>query len=118
MGPCLRRDDAFYWNDLMRLELRGAGCGCRFLRDLDGFAAGSGLEGPIRFSAASAARSPESHAPSTVPHNVSCVASPAMKTLPNGSASTRRDGWPPGAAADIAPSANGAAFQRVAADFP
>src|SRR5689334_2681288 len=36
---------------------------------------------------------------------------------PNGSAKTLREDCPPGPAADIAPSANGAAFQRVALDF-
>src|ERR1700754_5223503 len=36
---------------------------------------------------------------------------------PNGSAKTFREDCPPGPAADIAPSANGAAFQRVALDF-
>ncbi len=36
---------------------------------------------------------------------------------PNGSAKAFRDDCPPGPAADIAPSANGAAFQRVALDF-
>src|SRR5206468_6193841 len=52
-----------------------------------------------------------------VPHSVSWVASPAMKIEPNGSARIFREGWLPGEAADIAPSANGAAFQRVAVDF-
>src|SRR5438445_11494467 len=36
---------------------------------------------------------------------------------PNGSAKTLREDCAPGPAADIAPSANGAAFQRVALDF-
>src|SRR5215207_847058 len=36
---------------------------------------------------------------------------------PNGSAKTFREDCAPGPAADIAPSANGAAFQRVALDF-
>ena len=36
---------------------------------------------------------------------------------PIGSVRTFRDGCPPGPATDIAPSANGAAFQRVALDF-
>ena len=36
---------------------------------------------------------------------------------PTGSARIFRDGCPPGAADDIAPSANGAEFQRVALDF-
>src|SRR3954470_19620723 len=36
---------------------------------------------------------------------------------PIGSLRTFRDACPPGPAADIAPSANGAAFQRVALDF-
>src|SRR6266487_5000065 len=36
---------------------------------------------------------------------------------PNGSAKTFREDCAPGPAADIAPSANGAAFQRVVLDF-
>ena len=36
--------------------------------------------GPSRCSTASAARSPDSQAPPTVPHNVSCTASPANQT--------------------------------------
>src|SRR6188472_4447923 len=36
---------------------------------------------------------------------------------PNGSARSFREDCPPGPADDIAPSANGAAFQRVALDF-
>src|ERR1700675_4551446 len=36
---------------------------------------------------------------------------------PIGSVRIFRDGWAPGAATDIAPSANGAAFHRVALDF-
>src|SRR5437868_15427415 len=72
---------------------------------------------PILRSAASAARSPLSQAPSTVPHSVSWVASPARNMQPTGSARIFRDGWPLGAADDIAPSANGAEFQRVALDF-
>ena len=36
---------------------------------------------------------------------------------PIGSVKAFRDGCPPGTADDIAPSANGAAFQRVALDF-
>ena len=62
------------------------------------------LIAPIRRKAASAARSPLSQAPSTVPHNVSCVASPARYMQPIGSISARREAWPPGEAADIAPS--------------
>src|SRR5258707_4267091 len=81
-------------------------------------AAGSGsLNAPIRRSAASAARSPLSQARSMLPHNVSWVASPAKYMQPTGSDSAFRDACPPGPAADIAPSANGAAFQRVALDF-
>ena len=72
---------------------------------------------PIRRNAASAARSPLSQAPSIVPHSVSWVASPAKYMQPIGSVRTFRDACPPGPAADIAPSANGAAFQRVALDF-
>ena len=79
---------------------------------------GSGsLSAPIRRNAASAARSPLSQAPSTVPHSVSWVASPARYMQPIGSVKIFRDDCPPGLAADIAPSANGAAFQRVALDF-
>ena len=36
---------------------------------------------------------------------------------PNGSVKSFREDCAPGPAADIAPSANGAAFQRVALDF-
>ena len=83
-----------------------------------GGAAGSAsFSAPILRSAASAARSPLSHAPSTVPHRVSWVASPARNMQPTGSVKTLRDGCPPGTAADIAPSTNGAAFQRVALDL-
>ena len=81
-------------------------------------ATGSDLSSaPIRRNAASAARSPLSQAPSTVPHSVSWVASPARYMQPIGSVRTLRDACPPGAADDIAPSAKGAAFQRVALDF-
>src|SRR5205807_3968030 len=67
--------------------------------------AGSSRKAPIRFSAASAARSPLSQAPSTVPHSVSWTASPAKKSAPpSASVKIFRDGWPPGEAADIAPS--------------
>ena len=73
-------------------------CACRFfVRDF--FCGGGGFGGPIFFNAASAACSPLSHAPSTVPYNVSCVASPAMKTLPNGSPRSLRPPAAPGAAA-------------------
>src|SRR5580692_12543058 len=86
-----------------------------------GFAAGVAadwsLSAPIFCSAASAARSPLSQAPSTVPHRVSWVASPARNMQPIGSVRIFRDGCPPGTADDIAPSAKGAAFQRVALDF-
>src|ERR1700692_504344 len=83
-----------------------------------GAAAGSLSESaPIVRSAASAARSPLSHAPSTVPHSVSWVASPARNMQPTGSVRIFRDGCPPGRATDIAPSVNGEAFQRVALDF-
>src|SRR5207248_3028054 len=75
------------------------------------------LSAPILRSAASAARSPLSQAPSTVPHSVSWVASPARKSAPSGSVKIFRDGWPPGEAADIAPSTKGEAFQRVALVF-
>src|SRR5262249_46609807 len=55
--------------------------------------------------AASAARSPDSQAPPTVPHSVSWVASPAEnRRLLSGSVSALRAPWPPGAAAEKAPS--------------
>src|SRR5262249_33438260 len=82
---------------------RGGPPGCRR------FTAGAGLEGgsshraPMRRTAASARRSPLSQAPSTVPHNVSCVASPAKNTLLAGSLNVFRNGCAPGGAADIAP---------------
>src|SRR6202022_5120379 len=82
-----------------------------------GTAGSASLSAPPLRSAASAARSPLSQAPSTVPHRVSWVASPARNMQPIGSVRTFRDGCPPGTADDIAPSANGAAFQRVALDF-
>src|SRR5215212_10961900 len=83
-----------------------------------GLAAGSLSRSPPIFrNAASAARSPLSQAPSTVPHSDSWVASPAKNMQPTGSLRTFRDGCPPGAADDIAPSANGAEFQRVTLDF-
>src|SRR5229473_8323741 len=90
----------------------------RGLFDRAGVSSGSvSFNAPILRSAASAARSPLSQAPSTVPHSVSWVASPAMKMQPIGSVRIFRDGWAPGAATDIAPSANGATSQRVALDF-
>src|SRR6267142_5907172 len=90
----------------------------RDLGDREGASAGSAsLSAPILRSAASAARSPLSQAPSTVPHRVSWVASPARNMQPIGSDNILREGCPPGIAADIAPSTNGAAFQRVALDF-
>src|SRR6202011_4186422 len=83
-----------------------------------GAATGSvSLSAPILRSAASAARSPLSQAPSTVPHSVSWVASPARNSGPIGSVRIFRDGWAPGPAADIAPRANGAEFQLVALVF-
>src|SRR5690242_370410 len=105
---------------LPRRQSRADRDGAERRRGLAGCAGAAGVvsfSAPIFRSAASAARSPLSQAPSTVPHSVSWVASPARKTAPTGSASAARDGWPPGLAADIAPSANGAAFQCVAADF-
>src|SRR5580704_7291500 len=71
---------------------------------------------PNDFTAASAARSPDSQAPPTVPQSVSCAASPAnqMRSLTD-SISTRRAGCPPGAAAEKAPSTQGSSFQWVAA---
>src|SRR5207245_8186953 len=92
--------------------------GYRRRRCFAGRASGSGsFSAPIRRNADSAARSPLSQAPSIVPHSVSWVASPARYMQPIGSVRTFRDDCPPGPAADIAPSANGAAFQRVALDF-
>ena len=57
-----------------------------------GAATGSSLSAPILRSAASAARSPLSQAPSTVPHSVSWVASPAKNMQPTGSVRIFRDG--------------------------
>src|SRR5258708_21726788 len=71
------------------------------------------LSAPILRSAASAARSPLSQAPSTVPQRVSWVASPARNRAPIGSVRVFRDGCAPGAADDIPPSAKGEAVQRV-----
>src|ERR1700733_14690250 len=70
-------------------------------------ASGAGvLRTPIRRNTASAARSPDSQAPPTVPHNVSCAASPAYQTLlVTRSINCRRANWLPGTAADQAPSA-------------
>src|SRR6266540_3891689 len=66
-------------------------------------------------STASAARSPASQAPPTVPHKVSCTASPANQSRSrSGSASALRAHWPPGAAAEAAPRTQGSLFQRVA----
>ena len=63
---------------------------------------------PSRRKTASAARSPDSHAPPTVPHKVSCAASPANHTVfCSGSIRMRRAPWPPGAAAEKAPSVRG-----------
>ena len=74
---------------------------------------------PHSRSAASAARSPDSQAPPTVPHSVSCTASPAKNSRSRtGSISTLRPGWPPSAAAENAPSAHGSRFQRVACVLP
>src|SRR5262245_4051238 len=69
---------------------------------------------PNSRSTASAARSPDSHAPPTVPHSVSCTASPAKYMRLSGSIRTRRADWPPGDAAEKAPSTHGSSFQRVA----
>src|SRR5947199_2189632 len=71
----------------------------------------------MRRRAASAARSPLSQAPSTVPHSVSWVASPARYRQPIGSVRILRDGCAPGTAEDIAPITKGDVFQRVALDF-
>src|SRR5262249_19687786 len=70
---------------------------------------------PSPLNAASAARSPASQAPPTVPHRVSCVASPAnQRRSLSGSDSALRAHCPPGAAAENAPSAQGSRAQRVA----
>src|SRR6266567_7716121 len=69
----------------------------------------------ILLSAASAARSPASQAPPTVPHKVSCTASPANQSRSrSGSDKALRAHWPPGAAAEAAPRTQGSLFQRVA----
>src|SRR5262249_60007330 len=70
---------------------------------------------PRSLMTASAARSPDSQAPPTVPQSVSCAASPARKMrLPSGSMMILRADCAPGAAADEAPSTHGSLFQRVA----
>src|SRR6266571_3413784 len=57
----------------------------------------------ILLSAASAARSPASQAPPTVPHKVSCAASPAnQRRSRSGSASALRAHCPPGGEAEAA----------------
>src|SRR6202035_391341 len=62
-----------------------------------------------------AARSPDAQAPPTVPHRVSCAASPANQIRSfTDSISTLRDGCPPGAAAEKAPMIQGSSFQWVA----
>src|SRR3954469_7370838 len=100
------------------LQLIGApGLRRRCFGAREGTAAGSSFSAPILRKAASAARSPLSQAPSTVPHSVSWVASPARNTLPIGSAKTFRESWPPGEDADIAPMMKGEAFQRVTLVF-
>ena len=83
-------------------------------------ASGAGvLSTPIRRSTASAARSPDSQAPPTVPHNVSCAASPANQIVSfTGSIMMRRASWAPGTAAEAAPSVKASAFQRVACVRP
>src|SRR6266704_2898633 len=69
----------------------------------------------ILLSTASAARSPASQAPPTVPHKVSCAASPANhRRSRSGSASALRAHCPPGDVAENAPSTQGSLFQRVA----
>ena len=66
------------------------------------------LEPPSRRNTASAARAPDSQAPPTVPHSVSCTASPAKNTrLRIGSIRMRRAPCPPGDAAENAPSVHG-----------
>ena len=42
-------------------------------------------------------------APLTVPHSVSCAASPARTGCPAAPSGFSREGWPPGSAADIGP---------------
>src|SRR5262245_34774828 len=72
---------------------------------------------PISLITESAARSPDSQAPPTVPHSVSCVASPARKMRPEiGSVRILREGCAPGAAAEMAPSTQGSSLQRVACE--
>src|SRR5436190_8749369 len=74
---------------------------------------------PQSRSAASAARSPDSQAPPTVPHSVSCTASPAKKRRSRtGSISALRPGCPPGAAAENAPSVKASRLHAVAAVLP
>src|SRR6185312_5376692 len=80
------------------------------------FATVVGVNAPMPLSAPVAARSPDSHAPPTVPHRVSCAASPANHIRPlTASIIVRRADCAPGAAAENAPSANVSSFQRVAA---
>jgi hypothetical protein len=82
------------------------------------FGARAGTAGSGSLARRSFAALPPPHArrfPRAVePHNVSWVASPARNMQPIGSDKTLREGWPPGMEADIAPSTNGAAFQRGA----
>src|ERR1700692_979211 len=79
-------------------------------------ASGAGvLSTPMRRNTASAARAPDAQAPPTVPHNVSCAASPANQMASfTGSIRMRRASWPPGTAADAAPSVQASLFQRGA----
>ena len=65
--------------------------------------ASHGRQRTIRRSAASAARSPLSQAPSIVPHSVSWVASPARYMQPIGSVRIFREACAPGAAATSRP---------------
>src|SRR5205823_13465940 len=70
---------------------------------------------PIRVITASAARSPASQAPPTVPHSVSCTASPANQRRSfRDSESALRAHCPPGEATENAPSTQGSFVQRVA----
>src|SRR5271155_3907661 len=106
---CWNRATSHQLNEAPRVRRRFAGARSA--------AAFGSVSAPILRNAASAARSPLSQAPSTVPHKVSCVASPARNRLPRGSVRILREPCPPGAATDIAPSVKGDAFHRVTLDL-
>src|ERR1700681_2699593 len=70
---------------------------------------------PSRLIAASAATSPLSQAPPTVPQSVSCTASPAnQRRSPSGSESAFRAHCPPGETKENAPRLQGSLLHRVA----